>query len=258
MKSLAALARPIEGESFDIATPGAGEAGQSDPLLYLVHEMDNLSEKDAFASLGRLANQSEVTLFRLGGVLARLKANGRHKTYDSFRAFVEAEHDIPYRKAAQWMAVYRRLAESKVAWERLQQVGWTKLKEISSVIKPDNVDQWVDIALDNNTRELVEIVADHKRTARPAGADAITRMTFRVHAGQKGAIQAAIDKAKTQNGAQTATIALENICATYLSGATFDQEARAMGLEACVRMMEKAYPNARIKVALAEDESQAA
>ena len=292
MTSLAALANPIEGKAINgedahggkrgavaawpprstrgkgIGVAEAGEIGQPDPLHLLVQETERLNEREALGAVGKLANQSEVALFRLGGVLAHLKANGWHKAYGSFKAFVEAEHAIPYRKATHWMAVYRDLAQSRVAWEKVQTVGWSKLKEIASVVTPDNVDEWVKIALENTTRRLVEIVADHKKAgaqqaiARQSNeqntADVVTRMTFRVHSGQKGAIQGAIEKAKTQAGTPIAAVALEQICANYLSGATFNHEAKALGLEACLRIIEEAYPNTRLKVAFVEAASQAA
>jgi hypothetical protein len=280
MSSLAALANPVEGKLVQddnggghpavvrvgspaweyknpsVVVAGTDQTGQLDPLRYLVDEIENLDEQDALGLVGKLANQGEVTSFRLGGVLAHLKANGWRNAHGSFKEFVEVEHGIAYRKAARWMGVYRQLAESKVPWEKVQKVGWTKLKEIAGVITPDNVDEWVKVAAASKTSTLTAIVASHKRAGsalaiehRPV--DVVTKMTFRVNASQKGAIQAAIDKAKTLAGAPAATVALESICADYLSGATFSREAKTMGLDACVKVVEQAFPNARIQASLA-------
>jgi len=287
MTSLAALANPIEGRVVEgegpeklglvslgasslaawapneVATAGsAGELEQPDALRRLVSEIDNLSEQDARDLVGKLAHQGEATFFRLGGILARLKAKGWRRSYGSFKRFVEAEHGIPYRQASHWMAVYRHLAESNVAWNKVQAVGWTKLKEIAGVVTPENVDEWVRIALENKPPQLIALVASAKATGgAPAIAqqtgDVVTRMTFRVHADQKGAIQAAIDKAKTESGAQSGA-ALETICANYVSGTTFNHEAKTMGLEACLRVVEEAYPNAKLKVVFVENDSQVA
>lgn len=270
MTSLAALGNPAEGQLVrreGRQSPGNDDAGAGalaawepgaavgppDALHHLIAEIDSLDETDALGSVGRLADQSEVALFRLGGVLARLKAEGWPESRGSFKEFVEAEHGIPYGKAVQWMALYGQLARSEVAWEKVRRLGWSKLKEIAGVITPDNVDEWVAIAQASTTRTLIARVAEHKNAgARKAiahdGAEAVTRMSFSLRPAQKGAIQAAIEKARTDGGARAPAVALETICANYLSGATFDHEAKAMGLEACVKVIESAYPNAKIAV----------
>ena len=111
MTSLAALANPIEGTFFgdapahrrNLPTVGVGsslewepnnskgavpeiiDATRRDPLHHLVHEIEGLDETDALGLVAKLANQAEVTFFRLGGVLARLQASGGHKAYGSFK-----------------------------------------------------------------------------------------------------------------------------------------------------------------------------
>jgi hypothetical protein len=279
MTSLAALANPIEGkvvESGDraattfptvvawgpdangLAVAQHGGVDQADPLRFVIEETDALDEREALAAVGKLTNQSEATLFRLGGVLGRLKSRGWRKSYPTFKAFVEAEHEIPYRTATQWMAIYRRLADSKITWEKAQGVGWGKLKEIASVITRNNADEWLKIASENTTPALARIVASHKKAGAPPAleskaAGASARMTFNLDSSQTGAVQAAIEKAKTEAGAPDAAVALGNICANYVSGETFKHEARAMGLEACLRLIEATYPSARLKVAFVEE-----
>ena len=268
MTSLAALGQPADGRpdraegrpglGFDSAGAGSLAAWkprpdhvEPDALHRLIAEIDGLDEPDALGSVGRLADQSEVALFRLGGVLARLKDEGWPQARGSFRQFVEAEHGIPYRKAVAWMALYRQLARSAVAWEKLRGLGWSALRQIAGVITPDNVDEWVAVAQASTTRALAARVAAHKTGARKAIAHAepTTRMSFSLRPAQKGAVQAAIEKAR-EGGARAPAVALETICANYVSGATFDQEAKAMGLAACLKVIEAAYPNAKIAVAL--------
>jgi hypothetical protein len=272
MTSLAALANPIEGEIIEgdetlfpaVVAWGSkadgvavSEESQGDPLRRVVDEIDGLDERQALAAVGKLTSQSEATLFRLGGVLARLKTRGWRKTYPSFKAFVEAEHDISYSTATRWMAIYRHLAESGITWERAQAVGWGKLKEIAGVITPDNADEWIAIASENTAAKLARIVARHKAGALRAiehkTGEPVSRMTVTLKAGEREAVRAAIEKAKAEAGAEAAGGALETICANYVSGETLKHEAKAMGLEACLRVIEAAYPNAKLKVAFVEE-----
>jgi hypothetical protein len=268
MAALAALAHPIQGEivasgASDDATGFPAEAGAADPLRRVIDEIDGLDEQEALAAVGKLTRQSEAALFRLGGVLARLETRGWRKAYPSFKAFVEAEHEISHRAARRWMALYRRLADSGINWEQAQTIGWGKLQEIAGVLTRDNVEEWIVLASQNTTPRLIRIVAARKKAGAQLGiehkpAAVMTRMSFRLHAGQRGAVQAAIEKAKAQAGAQAPAAALEAICANYVSGETLQHEAKAMGLEACLRVIEAAYPNAKLKVAFVEDEPQAA
>ena len=130
-------------------------------LADLVHEIENMKEKQALELVGTLAEQTEVTFFKLGGVLSVIQANGWFAPYNSFREFVEKKHGIHYRKAVYWTDIYNKLAEAKVPWDKVKYIGWTKLKEIAGVITTDNVDEWVKIAKENNTISLIETVKAH-------------------------------------------------------------------------------------------------
>ena len=61
------------------------------------------------------------------------------------------------------------------------------------MITPVNEDEWINTALENTTQQLIAIVANHNRSRAQQAIGhkqphALTKMTFRVHAGQ-GAIK---------------------------------------------------------------------
>jgi hypothetical protein len=236
----------------EIVTPG------DDPLFELVHEIENIKEQEARALVGKLAEQSEITFFRLGGVLSVIQANSWFSPYASFKDYVEKEHGLHYRKASYWVSIYNGLVESKVPWEKVKHLGWTKLKELVPVLTASNVDEWVAIAEKSNTISLIDAVkASVKKDAPKAIEDqsstTVTTKTFKIHDDQKATIEAAIAKAKQQSGTTYDTVALEYICSDFLSGQTIEQRLKTMGIEKALAAVEAAFPNAKIEVEIAEE-----
>ena len=248
--------KPAKGKAVSKAT-GNVEVMSPDALSDLVHEIENLDQKHALAAIWGLAEQAEFTYFRLGGVLSVIQSNGWYKPYASFHEFVESEHGISYRKATYWVAIYNHLADSKVPWEKVKDLGWTKLKEIASILTPENVDEWVKIASDNKTLQLMEIVANHKKAGTPHAIEdqtskVVTTLTFKVHEDQKAGIQMAIEKAKEAAGTTVNTVALESICMDYMASQTMKQKAQAMGAEAWLTIAAEVWPDLTINVEMTD------
>lgn len=238
---------------------GTIEQPGDDILSDLVHEIENMKEKEAREAVLALNNETEMTMFKLGGVLSVIQANGWYEPYGSFREYVEKEVGLHYRKATYWVAIYNHLAESKVPWEKVKSLGWTKLKEIAEVLTVENVDEWVKIAQSQTTLQLIETVKAHKQKDNPKALEdqsskTVTTVTFKVHEDQKETIKAAIAKAKEQSGTSVDTAALEFICLDFLGGQTMSQRLQSMGLEAALEALEKAFPNTTISVEIEDAE----
>lgn len=251
---------PAKGKAVSKSTSKSGEVQTKgdDVLSDLIHEIETMQEKQARILVKELSEQTEVTFFKLGGVLSVIQANGWYEPYASFREFVEKEHGLHYRKATYWVGIYNNLAESKVPWAKVSHLGWTKLKEIAGVITLENVDEWVKIAESQNTISLIETVKAHLAKGAPKSIEdqtskTTTTKTFKVHEDQKEVIEAALDKAKGEANTQVDTVALEYICGDYLSAQTLAQKLKGMGIEAALEALEKAFPNAKIEVELTEE-----
>ena len=242
---------------------GTVEKPGEDVLSDLVHEIENLKEHEAREAVQALNEETEMTLFKLGGVLSVIQANGWYAPYGTFREYVEKELGMHYRKATYWVAIYNHLAESKVPWEKVKHLGWSKLKEIAPVMTLENVDEWVKIAEGQTLLQLIETVKSHKQKDNPKliGDEAskpVSTMTFKVHEDQKETIKAAIAKAKEQSSTTVDTVALEYICLDFLGGQTMSQRLKKMGLEAALEALEKAFPNTNISVEIEEAGDEAA
>ncbi|MBY0560040.1 hypothetical protein [Hyphomicrobium sp.] len=233
-----------------------GEIVAADALTDLVHEIETMNEKDALQAVTLLADETEKTFFKLGGVLSVIQTKGWVAGYPNFREYVEKGLGIHYRKAMYWISIYNSLVESKVPWEKVKDLGWTKLKIIAEVIQPDNVDNWVGIAKSQTALQLGETVkatlTQGKAITDQSTSSTTTTKTFKVHSGQKETIEAAIDKAKTDSNTSVDTVALENICLDYLGGVSMKQRLIKLGLEASLKALEEAFPDASIEVSLPE------
>lgn len=241
----------------------SGEIVDPDDLTDIVHLVENLKEKDARELVGKLAESAEFTFFKLGGVLSVIQANGWYEPYASFREYVESEHGINYRRATYWISIYNDLSAAKIPWEKVKNLGWTKLKEIAAILTPENVDHWVKIAEQQTTLQLIETVADAKKAGEAGDTKAladqskvVTTRTFKVHEDQKKTIDAAIAKAKEMSGVQTDTAALEFICLDFIGSAkkpaSLKEVLKQAGVEAAVNALGEAFPDVNFTVEMPE------
>lgn len=215
-----------KGQDVALA-PKTGEILPADPIKDIVHEVENMDKKTALELVVELNEQADIAFFRLGGILSLVSANGWWQTednkYPTFRAYIEQEHGLEYRKATYWIAIYNALAKSDVPWEKIKTVGWTKLNEIAKVLTVENVDDWVAKAEKVNTLTLHDMVKKESEggatdDGTPVETEKVTTKTFKVHAGQKEVIEAAIKKVREISGTEVDTMALEYICQDFLGG----------------------------------------
>lgn len=236
-----------------------GEVVGDDALADVVYDIENLSEDAARKLVSTLAETADLTYFKMGGVLARIQANGWFTPYASFREFVEAEHGLHYRKAMYWIAIYNDLTEAHIPWAKVSHLGWSKLKEIAGILTAENLEEWVKIAEGNSTLQLVEIVSAAKKKAvgtalsSPDVADtvAVSTKTFKCHTDQKATIDAALEKARAEAQTTFDTVALEFICLDYLGAAPkpipLAQALKSTDLDTALAAFADAFPDVSLK-----------
>ena len=206
-----------------------------DVIIVTSQEVETLTKVKALTMAAALVEAAGLNEFKIGGVLSVIQANAFWEgtndkdgtPYDSFKDFVESEYGLQYRKAMYWVAIYNHLVESGVEWAKVADVGWTKLKEIASIITPENVDEWVTRCKELTTIQLIEFIkaydADSNSGDESGDEDSgtkssTTNMSFKVHSDQRETIQAALDKAMKAGSTDVATVALEYVCMNYLEG----------------------------------------
>jgi len=235
-----------------------------DLIVKTAHELENLGREDAYNLVRELSNEVDFSYFKLGGVLSVIQAQGwfHDDGYDNFKAFVEAEFGIHYRKAMYLVAIYNGLVESGVPWDKVSHLGWTKLKELAHIMTPENVDEWVAAAESMSVIQLQEYIKEKQSGTLETGSEEseaevekITTMTFKVHEDQKEIIREAIEKAKLEAGTEFDTVALEAICMNYInSGANVAAKVSVKdvmekaGWQEVLTIFEQIWPDINVSV----------
>lgn len=204
-------------------------SGDSENLFVsTASSIEKLQKEEAFGRIPELINEVDFNYFQLGGVLSVVQTNewAAEEGFDSFRALVETKFGLHYRKAMYLMDIYKCLVEADVPFEKVAGIGWSKLKEIASIINNDNVDEWVAKANENTVLQLIELVRAakvgilDKSDETPEAPKNVTSFSVKVHPDQKTTIQNAIEKAKKEANTEFPGVALDAICMGYLAGAT--------------------------------------
>lgn len=216
------------GEAVD--TSGGQSVAAEDLIVHTAHEIENLKEDKAFKLVPQLLDSTALSDFKLGGVLSVIQAQGWYmdRGFENFRAYVEGECGINYRKAMYLIAIYNGMVESKVAWDKVKHLGWTKLKELASILTVENVDEWVERAEAMTVIQLQEYIKSQSagtavgtgETAKNTSGDVkkVVTMTFKLHEDQKQTVREALDKARHELNTDVDTVALEHICIDFLGG----------------------------------------
>ncbi len=196
-----------------------------DLIVNVSHEVENYDKAKAITTVKSLSEDIEFSYFKVGGILNRINEEGWYTEdgFAKFSEFVESTFGIKRTKAMYLINIYNGLLTSGVMWEDVKDVGWSKLKEIVSVLTKKNVKAWVKRANEMTVLQLNAYVKQHKQgddagTADDSGVPKVSSMTFKMHDDQKETVIEALDKAKDESKTEHNNVALEAICMDYLAG----------------------------------------
>lgn len=246
-----------------------GELVQHDLISDTAYELETLDKSTAYKLVEQLGEDIEYTYFRLGGVLSVIQSNGWYtdEGFDSFRTFCESKFGLKYRKAMYLIAIYNSLVEAKIPWNKVKELGWTKLKELAPILTQDNVDEWAAKASEMTTLQLQDAIKQSQTVAlngpdeesEPA-TSTTTTLSFKLHEDQKQMVKEALDKAKKETGTDVDAVALENIIMGYLGGNAANKSKpqptdlktvmNTVGWEKTLEMFEQLWPDIELTVAV--------
>lgn len=169
-----------------------------------------LAEQDALTAAQSLVDRAEQTDFTLGGVLRHIHETGAFKSigYDGKRGFVdycEQTLGIAYRKAHYLMTIYTAFAMIGADEEKLQQIGWSKAKELARIettkLKKD-FDSLIEKATEMTRTDLTaHIKKAYKVTTRGGGDQvALTSFSFRLAEEDAEMVNAGLAEAGAMTG----------------------------------------------------------
>ena len=204
-------------------TPKAA-AAKPDLLAQTALDVEKLTEKQAHAEVMHLVEDIDYNSFRLGGVLTAIQEKQWFDGHESFRDLVQDKFGVHYRKAMYLVDIYKNLIEKEIPWKAVEGVGWSKLKDLASILTPKNAEAWAKKAKAMTVTQLIEAVKKAKASGK-AGSDAIPtdtpklkRLTFALHEDQAPVVREALDKVKKQTKTEHDTPALVYMCTGFLGG----------------------------------------
>lgn len=226
----------VEGEIID----------KGDVIVSIVHEIENMDDKDLKDVVGKLYDTNDKNRFKLGGVLSVIFNKELYKP-QTFNDFVEETYGIDWRSARYLIEVYKAIVNSKMSWEKAKEIGWTKIMKIGKVLTADNADNWIALASTNTVKQLEKIIKNSTKPLLTDGSEGedkpTTSKTFKLHDGQIEVVLAALEKAKNVSGTEVDSVALEYVCNDFLGSYTPAQLLQAIGFDQAMEAMKAAYPD---------------
>ena len=203
------------------------QAAEVDVIERVTQELDNLDRDQTLNQLRTCIENESYQDFYLGGLIYRIKQNQWWDSdiYTTFKDYVQKEFGLHYRKAAYLMQIYEGLVYSGVPFKKIAHLKWSKLKLLSGILTPKNVDKWLATADSLSVVQLQEFVRDYKRgdntgpdSPSETQARQVSTMTLKLHDDQKETILTAIEKCKGELGTDNISVALDGICTNFLTG----------------------------------------
>lgn len=207
----------------------------SDPIDDAAHKIENLSEEEADAEALHLIDDVNYNYFRLGGVLSVIDSKKFYGEYPSFKEKIKSEFGLKDGKARQLVKIYNDILASGVQWEKLQHIGWTKIRAISGLITEDNVDEWIEKCETMNVESLrIEAKLmqnggeDEIETSSVKKDTSVSTVTFKLHEDQKENVQEALELAMERGNTEHKSVALEYMALDFLGSSDKAQKMPTM------------------------------
>jgi hypothetical protein len=207
------------------------------------------TEEAALAEIANTFDNSNFSKFRIGGILSHMQANGWHGEAADTYALVEERVGMKQRSQQYAMAMYQKVVTLEIPWTLISKVGWSKFREIHTVLTDENYENLLTQVVDLNHAEVIQFVKDYKanEATDPSDTKKITRLAFAVHDDDKVNIQKMLAKAKEDSGTEFDGVALGYVALDFLAGGAKPVEKKPATVKQVMQGMFKAAANSPAK-----------
>jgi len=199
-------------------------------------------------------NQIQVGYLDYAKLLTEAYHNSYHEKwgFNTFEEYCSKELDTEYRKARYFIDIWDKVKALDLPKEKVNALGWTKMKEVASVITEKNAKEWLEKAQKMTSRELAEAAKIvRKKDTTDMDVPSITTLTLRMTEAEANVILEAIDEAKNLCDSTNAVIAMEMICQDWLTAKGVTPQRTS--LKDYIDYIEKLYG---VKVKVTKGESK--
>lgn len=277
----AADTAPTEQKKATTKKPTATQANKAvkelldvkgDVISVVSGNVENLTSKKALEALPELFKRVDTTFFVIGGILSRVQEEQwwQDAGFESLKDYVEEEFGLASRTATYWIQIYRDLVACEINFEDVSDIGWSKLKEISGMLTPENADEWATRAREMSLRQLIEYIKAMKAGSKGSGDEEdgvnpnqsdVKPYTFKLHDDERASVSAAVESGMEQLGTEYPSVAITHICDMFLTGdgtgAAKGGDLKDMmskaGYEKVLEIMEEIFPNLDMEVQVIEE-----
>ncbi len=140
---------------------------------------------------------------------------------------------MKYRKAQYLVKLYTKFVELEIPWEKLSQIGWSKLGLVADVVNQENVDRWIETAKALSFRLLSEEIKKARNAATGENGEKSDESStsklwnVRLFKDQEETVNAAIELVGKDSNKDGRAICLEFMAAACLAGQFGIQDLQA-------------------------------
>lgn len=201
-------------ETNDVAITFGTEQTVTGPISFTVASPD-----EARAMAIQLRDSLEQNYFQLGAILNKVLTErwfSEQWGFRTFKDYVEGEVGFGYRKAMYLANIYQTLVASGTTWDLVRSVGWTKMREMCSVLNRENVLEWVEKARRMTAVQLGEEAKRAKLQIEHEGpVSAVKVKQFRLRDAQIQNVEQALALATRLFNVEGDAVALDQICTDF-------------------------------------------
>ena len=157
-----------------------------------------LESNDMLLAAKQLAISVEQTFISLGGVLSHIDAVGAHVALgytgnNGFATYMENELGLRYRKGRYLIQIYNAACKLGLDEAAVARIGWSKMKEIVSLLDETNKDELIAYAEGHTREDLVAFIRTSSVRSNSTDQNTRTkktRLTFDLYQDAEGVLRA--------------------------------------------------------------------
>lgn len=217
-------------------------------------EMAALTKKKAWTAAAKLIQEDGESDFELGGVLHTIKANSWFDGAANFDAYVENKLNFQPRKARYLIEIYENLVNKSIPWDKVKNIGWSKLSQIAKFLTLENLDSWVAKASSLSFVELLKLMKSEKTSTTTEATSNVHTMRFKLESTALELVNAGLQKAKVELNTESDSTALSTIMAGYIGGSLSNPAAsikaaiQSLGWYQTLLVFAELFPDVPINV----------
>ena len=172
--------------------------------------------------------------------------------FDTFADYVERELDMKPRTAYYMVDIGRTVRQLGITADRVQKIGWTKMKEITGAMTaaPEDAEKFLNMAESMSTSQLRDALRSEVSLQGPVeGRPAVMRLSLKFEGDSAGIISDGLSLAYADIGKEDVNLGLAHIVGEWLMAR--GGGAQASTLEQWQEFMERTFG---VKLVKAESE----